>query len=76
MFPLWNPRRKLYVDSLGMLGAYKTGGAIGKSPNDEAKEVDTDAISMVAHENRPFCATCAGVTHEDLKSDMMNGKPE
>ena len=66
MFPLWNPRRKLHVDSLGMLWAYKIGVVRGKSPNDEAK-VDTDAISMVALENRHFWATGAGVTHVDLQ---------
>ncbi len=40
MFPLWHPRRNLHVDGLGMFWAYKTGDAIGRAPNDEAK-VDT-----------------------------------
>ena len=70
MLPLWNPHRKLHVDSIGMLGAYKMGGAIGKCPNDEAVVVDTDAIPMVALENRPFLGTGAGVTHVDLRSDI------
>ena len=70
MLPLWNPRRKLHVDSIGMLGAYKILGAIGKCPNDEAVVVDTDAIPMAGLENRPFLATGAGVTHLDLRSDI------
>ena len=74
MFPLWNPRRKLYVDSLGMLWAYKVEVAIGKSTNDEAK-VDTDTISMVALEIWHFWATGAGVTHMDLRFVNRNGKP-
>ena len=44
-----------------MFWAYKIGDAIGKAPNDEAK-VDTDAISVVALQNRHFWATGAGVS--------------
>ena len=64
----------MHVDSLGRLWAHKIGVAIGKSPNDKAK-VDTDAISLVALENRHFWAPGAGVTHVNIRFDKRNGKP-
>ena len=74
MFPLWNPRRKLHVDSLGMLWANKIGDSIRKPPNDEAKIVYSHPISMVALENWQFSATGARVSYVDLKSDIRTGK--
>ena len=73
MFPLWDPRRKLQVDSLDMLWAYKIGETIRKPPNDEAK-VDSHPISMLSLEKLQFWATGARVTHVDLKSDIRTGK--